>query len=1139
MKYLTNDRNALRLASPITASNVVASSALYRTALLREGGGLVRLTGGYTGQADATFEVEVLNTTIVGTPRVSAPTFAGVGNGVMSAISAPGGMAAQEWSVTLVDLGTDTRKAYVPFQGVTLQARTAGTPGNLITITVNESGIAAAATSYSLLESLQAGSNEYTGAQWNFGAAVLNPDGTVPATAPRLRFGSDPQVYRAYKFYRDGQYVHGFSPAPVRDVEAGAPVYTITGSRTVVVTDGTTTNTYTTITTLFSLLSAINGDAAALLEVVEPVTNDLSPGGMGTQDLSVQTRSFVASINRDGTQYVQEADIGLGIGASSPTEVLTIRCSDAGIAGAERWAVAGTISGTRLEAVTAVAYTDGGFTFTIPARLPPGESPVGDNFAVFKIGTRPAGETVPSMCYENLVAGAEAQAKVYRFVWTRRPGAACDCDTAGIVGGPNDDYLGVDPPGGATVATIPAALQTRAEDLYAWRATFIEGNTSVAAPDALPTYTAWAATTAYTLGAFRRPTAANGRYYQVTVAGTSAGSEPTWPTILGTSVVDGTVTWTDAGLISDIATSHDVLVADWTDLTNRGSVFERVSAVLKVDRADIDAANKATSIFYATLRQLFDQYDPSAIPSAATTEWDAAFADLQTDFTALADNIGADFARRYAALLTGSPAVAAEIGTLHVANATRALAATLDAYLDRYRARMDKVLTLGSIEPDFDGAAHTGNGVWQDRGSDYWFASQDGLLPLFPGYYYHSARMGENATGDPVPVSTREFGIGVEIGCPELLTEGDAIEITLEPVANLRQTYQVGDTIEATIINGAPAQLGGGQTGDDTLTFSVVGSVDGALADYGVLKSAPSAYLDSGLGFLINPGGVPFALGDRFRFQVEGGQFRWRKNGGSWSAATQIAATVALSDGVSAAFDPGSAPSFLPADAYTFRAEALYGIAQGIVPTDARVAWTGSTVIDFTPTAALRSLRELVIFSHALPDTAAIRLQGSNDSFATTPYDQPVPWAESTIQHVLPAAILYARYRITIDTSGSAQWIWAGEGLQVTLPTGKREFGRLTKRYRLPGIARSAGQGVSVEHTALAQAAVDALIESLGHATLVDESRLGILPNDSEPSAAVVAIDADTLEVRDELDYQPRDTARRLLAVTLDLVPTP
>jgi len=54
----------------------------------------------------------------------------------------------------------------------------------------------------------------------------------------------------------------------------------------------------------------------------------------------------------------------------------------------------------------------------------------------------------------------------------------------------------------------------------------------------------WTASTAYTLGQVREPSTPNGRVYQVTVAGTSSGTEPTWPTSgIGSTVTDGSVTW--------------------------------------------------------------------------------------------------------------------------------------------------------------------------------------------------------------------------------------------------------------------------------------------------------------------------------------------------------------------------------------------------------------------------------------------------------------------------------------------------------------------------------------------------------------------------------------------------------------------
>lgn len=63
---------------------------------------------------------------------------------------------------------------------------------------------------------------------------------------------------------------------------------------------------------------------------------------------------------------------------------------------------------------------------------------------------------------------------------------------------------------------------------------------------------AWTATTAFTVrpagdakaGSVVRPTTENGRHFKCTTAGTSAGSEPSWDTVIGNTTADGSVVWT-------------------------------------------------------------------------------------------------------------------------------------------------------------------------------------------------------------------------------------------------------------------------------------------------------------------------------------------------------------------------------------------------------------------------------------------------------------------------------------------------------------------------------------------------------------------------------------------------------------------
>jgi hypothetical protein len=78
--------------------------------------------------------------------------------------------------------------------------------------------------------------------------------------------------------------------------------------------------------------------------------------------------------------------------------------------------------------------------------------------------------------------------------------------------------------------------------------------------------TTWLASTAYALDDIVVPTADNMHTYKCTTAGTSDATEPaTWPTD-GSTVTDGTVVWTDQGVLNDVITAHH---DKWTKLTPR------------------------------------------------------------------------------------------------------------------------------------------------------------------------------------------------------------------------------------------------------------------------------------------------------------------------------------------------------------------------------------------------------------------------------------------------------------------------------------------------------------------------------------------------------------------------------------------
>tara|TARA_A100001201_G_scaffold2602_3_gene6657 strand:+ start:972 stop:1865 length:894 start_codon:yes stop_codon:yes gene_type:complete len=70
-------------------------------------------------------------------------------------------------------------------------------------------------------------------------------------------------------------------------------------------------------------------------------------------------------------------------------------------------------------------------------------------------------------------------------------------------------------------------------------------------------YTAWAASTAFSVGDVRRATASqnSGLVFECTTAGTSGSSEPSWPTDIGSTITDNTVVWTAiSSIYADLST---------------------------------------------------------------------------------------------------------------------------------------------------------------------------------------------------------------------------------------------------------------------------------------------------------------------------------------------------------------------------------------------------------------------------------------------------------------------------------------------------------------------------------------------------------------------------------------------------------
>lgn len=91
----------------------------------------------------------------------------------------------------------------------------------------------------------------------------------------------------------------------------------------------------------------------------------------------------------------------------------------------------------------------------------------------------------------------------------------------------------------SSTAAIPQGYNTTGEELLRIAMSFATNSQDV--------YPVWPASTLLILNDIYLPTTPNGHKYQVTTAGTTSGTEPTWPLTAGGTVVNGGVTFTEIG----------------------------------------------------------------------------------------------------------------------------------------------------------------------------------------------------------------------------------------------------------------------------------------------------------------------------------------------------------------------------------------------------------------------------------------------------------------------------------------------------------------------------------------------------------------------------------------------------------------
>lgn len=652
----------------------------------------------------------------------------------------------------------------------------------------------------------------------------------------------------------------------------------------------------------------------------------------------------------------------------------------------------------------------------------------------------------------------------------------------------------------------------------------------------------WAASTAYNAGDYAsviHHVTGISHVYKVLTAGTSgADTDPfySWPP--DATVVDGTVTWAPitalgsatwipsatvaantcyavagqyyvsgsggtSGSAEPLWGSADT-VTDGTITWSRATDYNALAA--RVSSQDLAFVDGILSILGQCLTSVY--LDPSA-----RAAWDALWAATQNELQILFDIGGAADQVLYDA-----------------------------AFLERYRAHCDKILIDMGVSPGKFEAGSQGSAVWLDPGDPFWWEFQDeDYLPLFTNQVYHACT--RSAAGEAV--ATQEFAFAVVCACSERLKPGDTLRVRIG-AAPAVGGYASGDQWTIAITGATPLAFSGGRAGTDTLTWAVQSSTAGALPDYALTASEPQ-YNGGGLALGIHRGPIPFALGDRFAFDVEtGGRFRWRKDANAWSAATAIPAlgvSAALADGLTAHFTPGPAPGFVTGDVHRFIARQPAS-PRHVQQSDGSIwQWAGASATLTAAFASDQGLTAVGLLRHDLSAsaTAEITLHAAGGAILKT-----VPLAVMPGPVVVFFAPVSGVRSVTVTLTGaetmSLGWLYAGTPF---IPAHNATTCTIRRVYALErgggvnprGAYLGGGRGGELAWTDfLIQADLDALLDIIDDCKQDGDAPIVVVPNVMKPDeAALVRISSDDIEISDRLEFQPNAANRRLLSLTLPL----
>lgn len=1077
----------------LTPSSVKTSSDIFATETRRVGSGTAMLLGNFTGIDDALFELRIASGE--GAGRVTHPVFIGVGTGILSGVEISG-IAAQDFTIQLADLGIDTLNAEFDLGGVVLRALSSGVAGNNISVSVDTSELVFTETTFALLENISEGTIEFRGPQWDWNTVVLNSNGEIPVDGMRLKFENDPQIYRQYKIRVASDWVYYLSPGTVRAIPAGSKVYEVTGHRRATIIDGVDIEQYTHVETLYDFVSQVREDSL-LVEVVGVIADDKTPGGMNCQDFPFVTDAYMHPIEMEGSKYVQRLE-GIELQEATNTEIIEIECVGNAEMGYEAWSVNGSVTGGLPGVRTAENYFHGPIHFIIPGMLIDYQEPIGDMGLSINYVGREEGEAEPPICLENRVLGVRAKTGSVTFTWTENVTLdGCDCDSASLSGTVSAECLGLEDLGGEeNLAGLDTDYKTRLVDLYGYIDEYTRDNTFFSTRDRL---------------------GSSVRIY---------GSGQFYVHVRGTCITYGSSGC--QGPPIDAVSFHEAYFFATREEAETKYVYfnertgcNRISTtrtedcsfgVLEFGMADPSGAVVDLKFMHAAFSILLTTLSSVYKVATSLVIWDALLAEVKAD-----------------------------LNDLRSSTVTSDIQGYESEFLERYQGAANLALLEADIVPGKSRSSSTSAGCWSERPDSFYWKASGSYLPAYNNVVYHSAKL--NAEGEVC--STKEFACTIVCACPQHLKVGDAVTITFDTQGSQVNTYQLGDKFSIPIIAARDLELSGGIDGDDTHTWKIIGSVLGQLPDYPSIAGAEIPYNQSGLQFLIERGGIPFELGDQWSFSVEGGKFRWKKDSGVWSGDLDIG-SQALSDGVSVMFTDGPAPSFKEGDTSKFKVSQPNSAEHAKHPTAERWTWIGPSATVTIDCGGAVSVSEIFIADHNIPNTATVLIEGSQDGFLSTDWSEAMGWNEAVLTKVLTAQVTVTHLRFVITNADDCYigWVCAGVGLATTLLPAlslSRKYASITGGSNLAGSSIPMGVGWGGQLTwenSISQSELLQLIALLDYLKANNNEPVILLPHIlHEGEGKLCRIDTEMVDITDVFDYQPDDPARRIQSVIIPLEP--